>query len=151
MAYSALYPRNRNDVKGNNQMNKKIKPDDLSNVILEYLENFKDVTEEACRTGVLTTADEAVKDLQAAHPAGSEVYQSWKEYNSGWKKRSSTMKTKEKGILAVVYNEKHYRLTHLLEKGHALVNGGRARSFPHIAPVEEKCEKELLSNIKKHI
>ena len=131
--------------------NKKVSVDELSNVILEYLENFKDVTEEACESGVLTTADEAVKDLRSAHPAGSGKYGSWDEYDKGWTKRASTMKTKEKGILAVVYNEKHYGLTHLLEKGHALVGGGRTQAFPHIAPVEEKCEDNLIKNIKKNI
>ena len=132
-------------------MSKKVSIDDLSNVILEYLENFKDVTEEACKDGVLTTADEAVKDLRSAHPAGSGKYGSWDEYDKGWTKRASTMKTKEKGILAVVYNQKHYRLTHLLEKGHALVGGGRTQAFPHIAPVEQKCEENLIKNIRKNI
>ena len=132
-------------------MSKKVSVDDLSNVILEYLENFKDVTEEACKDGVLTTADEAVKNLRSAHPAGSGKYGSWDEYDKGWTKRASTMKTKEKGILAVVYNQKHYRLTHLLEKGHALVGGGRTQAFPHIAPVEQKCEENLIKNIRKNI
>lgn len=132
-------------------MSKKVSVDELSDVILEYLEEFKGVTEEACKSGVLETADEAVKELRSAHPAGSGVYQSWDVYNSGWKKRSSSMKTKEKGILATVYNEKHYRLTHLLEKGHAKVNGGRTRAFPHIAPVEQKCEENLIKNIRKNI
>ena len=49
-------------------MSKKVSVDELSNVILEYLENFKDVTEEACKSGVLETADDAVKELRAAHP-----------------------------------------------------------------------------------
>lgn len=131
-------------------MSKKIKVDELSNVIKEYLENFKDVTEEACEEGVLTTADEAVKELRSAHPAGSGEYGSWDKYNSGWKKRMDK-KNKNKGILAIVYNEKYYRLTHLLEKGHAKVNGGRTRAFPHILPVERKCEENLLRNIKKNI
>ena len=131
--------------------NKKVSVDELSNVILEYLENFKDVTEEACKNGVLTTADEAVKELRSAHPAGSGKYGSWDKYDSGWDKRVSSMKTKEKGVLAVVYNKDHYRLTHLLEKGHALVGGGRTQAFPHIAPVEQKCEDNLIKNIKKNI
>ena len=100
--------------------NKRIKVDQLSNVILDYLENFKDVTEEACKNGVLETADDAVKELRNAHPPGSGKYRSWDEYNSGWKKRTSTQKTRLKGIQATIWNEKHYQLTHLLEKGHAL-------------------------------
>jgi len=131
--------------------NKKIKVDELSNVILDYLENFKDVTEEACKNGVLETADDAVRELRNAHPAGSGQYHSWNEYNKGWKKRVSSQKTKLKGIQATVWNEKHYQLTHLLEKGHALRDGGRSAAFPHIAPVEQKCEDELIRNIKKNI
>lgn len=130
---------------------KKCSVDELSNVILEYLENFKDVTEEACRNGVIETADDAVKELRSAHPAGSGKFKSWDSYNKGWKKRTSTQKTKLKGIEAIVYNEEHYQLTHLLEKGHATRDGGRTQAFPHIAPVEQKCESKLIENIKKNI
>ena len=49
------------------------------------------------------------------------------------------------------YNDKHYQLTHLLEKGHALVNGGRARAFPHIGPVAERAEENLIDNILQFI
>lgn len=130
-------------------MSEKIKVDDLSKEIMKCLDEFKDVTEEACEKGVLETADEAVRELRSAHPAGSGEYGSWNEYNKGWTKR--TNKSKQKGILSVVWNQKHYRLTHLLEKGHAKVNGGRTRAFPHIAPVEQKCEENLIKNIKKGI
>lgn len=132
-------------------MSKKIKVDDLSKEIMKCLEEFKDVTEEACEKGVLETADEAVRELRSAHPAGSGEYGSWDEYDKGWTKRKSGQKTKLKGIQAIVWNEKHYRLTHLLEKGHAKVNGGRTRAFPHIAPVEQKCDENLIKNIKKGI
>lgn len=132
-------------------MSQKVKVDDLSKAILDCLEEYQGVTEEACKSGVLETADDAVKELRSAHPAGSGKYGSWDKYDKGWAKRSSTMKTKEKGILAVVYNKDHYRLTHLLEKGHALVGGGRTQAFPHIAPVEQKCEDNLIKNIKKNI
>lgn len=131
--------------------NKNVSVNELSNVILEYLENFKDVTEEACKSGVIETADDAVKELRNAHPPGSGQFRSWDEYNKGWAKRTSTQKTKSGGIQAIVWNEKHYQLTHLLEKGHATRDGGRTQAFKHIAPVEQKCEEELLRNIKKNI
>lgn len=132
-------------------MSKKIKVDQLAKEIEKTLQDFVGVTEEACNKGVLETASDAVQALRSAHPSGSGVYDSWDEYNSGWTKRKSGMKTKLKGIQAIIWNEKHYRLTHLLEKGHAKVNGGRTRAFPHIAPVEDKCADGLVQNIRKYI
>lgn len=131
-------------------MAKRVKIDDLANEISKTLTDYIGVTEEACVNGVIETADEAVKELHSAHPSGSEEWGSWDKYNSSWAVRKEKGKIK-KGLLAVIHNKKYYRLTHLLEKGHAKVNGGRTRAFPHIAPVEEKAEHLLLENIKKGI
>lgn len=45
----------------------------------------------------------------------------------------------------------HYRLTHLLEHGHALRNGGRARAFPHITYGEQLAEKRLVELTEKAV
>lgn len=131
--------------------NKKVKVDNLTKAILTELENFQDVTAEACEKGVSETAKKAVKALRSAHPAGSGKYGSWDEsYNRGWKVMQ-TKRDKRYNKKATIHNETDYQLTHLLEKGHALVGGGRTRAFPHIAPVAEECEDELLKTIKKYI
>ena len=131
--------------------NKKVKVENLSKAIMTELENFKDVTDEACEKGVSETAKTAVKALRSAHPAGSGKYGSWdKSYNRGWK-IMQTKRDKRYHKKATIHNETDYQLTHLLEKGHALVNGGRSKAFPHIAPVAEQCEDELLKTIKKYI
>lgn len=127
-------------------MSKTIKVDDLSKAILEELKNYEGVTEEAAWSGVADTSKEAVQQLRKAHPAGSGEYGSWDKYNRGW-----TVKKTKRDKTATVHNATDYQLTHLLEKGHAKVNGGRTRAFPHIAPVAEKCEGELLENIRKYL
>lgn len=131
-------------------MSKKIKVDQLTKEIEKALTEFVGVTEEACDKGVRETAKDAVDALHNAHPSGSGKYGSWDKYNKSWKVMQ-TKTDKRYHRKATIHNENHYQLTHLLEKGHALVGGGRTQAFPHIAPVAEKCEGELVQNIKKYI
>lgn len=132
-------------------MSKKVTVDNLTSAIMHELEEYRDVTDEAVEKGVSETAKEAVKELRNAHPSGSGRYDSWdKKYNKGWKVMQ-TKRDKRYHKKATIHNETDYQLTHLLEKGHALRQGGRAQAFPHIAPVAEKCEDELVKNIRKWI
>lgn len=52
-------------------------------------------------------------------------------------------------IAMTVYSKSKYQLAHLLEKGHALRQGGRTRAFPHIAPAEANGETHLVELIEK--
>ena len=128
-------------------MSTKVKVDNLTSAIMRELDNYVGVTDEAVDKGVSETAKAAVKKLQSAHPKDSGQYGSWdKSYNKGW-----TITKTKRDKKATIHNKTDYQLTHLLEKGHAKVNGGRTRAFPHIAPVEQECEEELMNNIKKYI
>ena len=52
----------------------------------------------------------------------------------------------------VIYAEApHYRLTHLLEYGHATVNGGRTRAFPHWSEAEKAAAQQFERELKGEI
>ena len=132
-------------------MGKKITVDDLTKEIMKTLKEFEDMTDEAVEKGISKTAKDAVRDLHNAHPSGSGKYGSWdKAYNKGWTVMQ-TKRDKKYHKKATIHNATNYQLTHLLEKGHAKQNGGRTRAFPHIAPVAEKCEGELVANMKRYL
>jgi len=66
------------------------------------------------------------------------------QYKKGW---TST----KRGTAYVIRNKTDYQLTHLLEKGHALRQGGRAKAYVHIKPVEEKVIKQYEDGVVKII
>ena len=132
--------------------------DNLANEINKALTEFAGVTEEACESGVMDTAQDAVKDLRPAQPTGTKgdpagVWGSWSAYNRGWKIKTQ----KRKGeTTATIHNATHYRLTHLLEKGHVIKNGtgrtfGRTGAYPHIAPVNDWTNQELPNLVKRKL
>lgn len=101
---------------------------------------------EAVDGEITTIAKEAVKELKATSPK--------RQKNGGAYAKSWTSQKEKSGMYksrAVVFNKKHYRLTHLLEKGHATRSGGRTKAMPHIKTVEGKIIKELPQRIEKKI
>jgi hypothetical protein len=51
----------------------------------------------------------------------------------------------------IILNKDHYRLTHLLEHGHAKVGGGRVEGIPHIRPVEEEVISDFVKEVEEAI
>lgn len=118
----------------------------LEKAFMDVLNQYKDACNSNADEAVKYTAKEAVKELKNANPSGSGKYGSWSEYNKGWTV-TQTKRDKREHKSATVHNKDHYQLTHLLEKGHAMVQGGRSKAFPHIAPVAEKCEEKLMQRM----
>ena len=88
----------------------------------------------------------AVKQLKQTSP---------KRPGSGKYAKSWTMKTEpevgqpHKRIVHV--KTPHYRLTHLLEHGHAKVGGGRVEGIPHVRPAEEEVIREFTREVEEAI
>lgn len=128
-------------------MSRKVKIDNLADAVLEALEDFNDITERELEEIAREVAKEGAKKLKATSPKGAGSRKG--HYADGW-----SVKYERKGngkFYFIVYNRKKPGLTHLLEKGHQLWQGGRAQAIPHIKPVEEWCNEEFERRVKERL
>lgn len=119
-------------------MNEKIKPEQLSDVIMEGLEEYRDLSTDAMKEAVENTAKNVKKEIQSKAPVRTG------KYKKSWKV-TKTDENAEKLVMTV--HAGRYQLTHLLEHGHAKRGGGRVAAIPHIAPAEADGVKELEDEI----
>ena len=132
---------------------KKIKPIDfdkaIEKILLEYGEEVNDVLD----TAVSVVAEDAAVKLRGhrkfnprRHPSGA--------YADSWKAEQIA-----KGRVMtkwVIHNVEHYRLTHLLEKGHVSKNGtgrtfGKVPAYPHISDVNDWVQETLPEEVKRRL
>lgn len=125
----------------------KIKPINLARAVNDVLKECGEKAYEVLDECVDDVAEEAAEKLRAVesfspkgHPTGN--------YSRSWessKEPTGRLRTKR-----VVHNVVHYRLAHLLEKGHVLHNGTRrVPAYPHIAPVDDWVQEELPERVKR--
>lgn len=121
-----------------------VKVDQLAPKVAEIMADYKDVVMDVLQVSVDAVSNEAVHELKASSPKLTG------DYAKSWAQTKTAGNGSTYG--KIVHNKQHYRLTHLLEYGHAKVNGGRTKAEPHIAPAEEhaveKFEKNLTEGIK---
>ena len=123
--------------------NQNVSIEDLPSVVKKGLEEYCDFTAEEVKK-IVQEVSEAVKDeIMENAPVDTGAYRkSWRV-----KKESETATS----LSMVVHSEKRYRLTHLLEKGHAKRGGGRVPAQVHIAPAETHAEKMLLDKVERSL
>jgi len=123
--------------------NRTVSVDDLSTAVKRELEEYCDFTAEKVKQIVEEVGENVKKEIQANAPVDTGAYRrSWKVTKSS---ETATSKT------VVVHSEKRYRLTHLLEKGHAKRGGGRVAAKVHIAPAEANAEKQLIEKVERSL
>lgn len=125
----------------------KINIDRLAVEIMEDLDIYLANTVETVGQAVEETAKETVQELKRLSPKGSTG-----EYADSWKQKKDPNIRGKYRMSRVVYSDKpSYRLTHLLENGHAKVNGGRVDGKPHIRRAEQLAESTLLRKLKEQL
>ena len=120
-----------------------IRIDDLAKEVMRGLDEYADVTTEQVKKAVRKAGNTVRREIQENAPKNTG------DYAKSWavKKVRESSHTLE----LVVHSKNRYQLTHLLEFGHCLRNGGRTRAVPHIAPAEEKGIEQLEKMIERDI
>ena len=110
-------------------MSKTVKIDDLAEEVMKGLTEYSKLATSDMKKAVKKAGNEVRSEIQANAPKDTGAYaKSW---------AVKKMKESSEKLEVVVHSKNRYQLTHLLEYGHALRGGGRAKAQPHIAPAEE--------------
>lgn len=112
--------------------------EELGRILDEYMDDVEETASKVINQ-VAKEAAQKLKDTSPGDKAG--------KYADGWKVK------KGKKLDAVVYNATRPGLTHLLEESHPIRNQygtwGRSTARPHIAPVREWAEEEVVKRIEE--
>lgn len=122
-------------------MSVKVTADNLSKAIISAIEDYGDAVNGQLDGIVRKVATTCRKSIQENSPVKTGAYR------TGWAvKYGQALPTSSS---AIVYNKRVPGLAHLLENGHALVNGGRVEGKPHIAPAADRAADELVKRMKE--
>lgn len=111
----------------------------VGNEITRYLTAYINGVERGMLSARESISKEAVKKLREKSPKKTG------DYKKGWRV------TTEKRGKKIVHNKTDYQLTHLLEFGHANVNGGRTPAKVHIRPVAEEAVEKYIKETERLI
>ncbi len=122
-------------------MAQKVSVDQLSDAIMEGLDEYAELAAEEVKTAVQKAGKTVREQISQTAPKRTGAYaKSW-----------AVKKTKEssQSLEVTVHSRNRYQIAHLLEHGHAKRGGGRVSTIPHIAPAEKTGEEQLLTDIEK--
>ena len=124
-------------------MGRRVSTDALADTVMEYLDEYADVSTEGMKKAVRKAGDTVKKEISANAPKDTGAYgKSWSVKNT---------KETSKSLEVTVYSRNRYQLAHLLEFGHAKRGGGRVAGKSHIAPAEENGIRQLESEIERSL
>lgn len=118
----------------------------LADVLKDVEENVQQTTDDVARI----VADDVARDINSQVDAHG-----WRSLKNTWKVavdfRGVAGSSRVRINKVYIVHAENYRLPHLLEKGHKMRQGGRARAFPTIRPAEQRGIKEFETKLKASI
>lgn len=121
-------------------MGKSVDVSGLYNAIETELAKYSQEVADQIKKDVQEVAKECLEEIKQKSPKRTG------KYRRGW--RAEVVYESNEDIRIVVHNKTSWQLAHLLELGHAKVNGGRVEGRPHIGPAEQRAKKSLLEKAK---
>ena len=90
---------------------------------------------------------------QASKLAKTEISRTAPKDTGKYRKSWSVKKLKEthNSLHFTIFSKSRYRITHLLENGHAKRNGGRVQGIKHIGPAEDLAVRSLEQKLVKKL
>ena len=114
---------------------KKVSIDEMGNAIAKEFEEYVEMTTQEVKSICKEVAEDCKAKIQEEAPVDTG------RYKKSWDVTET--ERKRMGVTYTVHSKTQYRLTHLLEFGHAKRGGGRTKAQPHISKGEDLAIKEL--------
>ena len=114
--------------------------DGLADAVAESLQEYDDEVCAEVKEAVKEISKECLSEIKENSP------KSQGKYKKGW--RLKVEYDGKNDTRVTIHNKTRYRLTHLLENGHAKAGGGRVEGKPHIAPAEKRATQKLVKRIE---
>lgn len=124
-----------------------ISPDNLAAAITEILTDYRDVVNKDVQQ-VTKKMGAATRERVKQEAKGKNLVRTGR-YLKSWRVKVTTKGDKTEATIYAA--APRYRLTHLLEHGHATANGGRVSGQPHIGPAEQWAIGEYARALKEEI
>lgn len=121
-----------------------MKVGDFSRAFGETLKNYNKYVEDELKEVTERLAKDAAKELQAVSASTFKSKQD-KPYAKGWTAKNESVRHHSRWV---IHNKNKPGLAHLLEHGHANVNGGSTPGRIHIKPIEEKLQKDYFGAVE---
>jgi len=124
-----------------------VKVEDFADVLADELQKYSDAVAAEVKDATKQVAKEVKEEIQRNVTFNPRTG----KYINAFRVKKMPGETRFRVAYIWYVADPYYRLTHLLEKGHQLKNGGRTKAFPHIKYGDELAKRRMEELVKEAI